>query len=151
MMRRFGGLFGRALGWSAALGLISILGACRAPTHLTPWSSGAFAEGRIHHLVQDHRSDGRVVISDLSCETEVRHGVVECVVHPVRFLEGANVQRSRDAREEMAGALGSCPIERVMIQSGTATSGYWVFACGRQRFIQRVDGAWVDRTPAGEE
>ncbi len=143
--------FGRAVRWGLAFVFFSILGACHPSAHLTPWSSGAFAWGRIHHLVQDHRPDGSVVISDLSCELGPSDGTMECFVQPVRILERASTRRPRDAREEIAGALGSCPIERVMIQSGTAAAGYWVFACGRQRFIQRVDGAWVDRTPAGED
>ncbi len=116
---------------------------------------GAVLGTRVVYLVEEHTAghDGRLFLVScptggaasptVSCDRQVV-GLADPVDRAARLVEGV--------RNEVVGAVSearTCPREEIAIQSGTELEGFWVAACGAQRFFQwdGATGAWVDRTP----
>jgi len=122
-----------------ALSLVGVAG-CVGP--LVP--GGAVAvNGRVRYLAAEGGTLLEIDCPDPSAAGPTTGCVarrIEFVPPPARTLTGPEGDAVR--------AASGCPVDQVTVQSGDADSGYWLWACGHQRFYRRIDGAWVDATPA---
>lgn len=106
--------------------------------------------GRAHYLLEERTSrGGEGTLVELDCATATASSTVDCVARTVVIVPPP-AHTSGGPRSEVIAAAAGCPADQIEIQSGDETNGYWLWACGRQRFFRRVVGTWVDVTPAPE-